>query len=205
MPGGGTLSLANGYHPLPPGKIAAVVTYLEMREKPVTVAAPALAGLEVLHRPKPGIDWYKELFRAVGEDWLWFSRLSMSDDMLTAIIHDPLVEVHVLKLGAREIGFLELDFRTERVCELAYFGLTADAIGTGAGQHLMQFAVKRAWTALPIIERFHVHTCTLDHPAAVRFYQRSGFTPYARAIEIADDPRLDGRLPRGAAGWLPLL
>jgi hypothetical protein len=34
---------------------------------------------------------------------------------------------------------------------------------------------------------------------------RSGFTPYRRAIEVADDPRLFGFLPREAAPHIPLL
>jgi GNAT superfamily N-acetyltransferase len=197
--------LANGYHPLPPGKMAAVVTYLEMLERPVPSASATAAGLDVVHVRNPGLDWYKKLFRAVGEDWLWFSRLSMADEALGAIIHDPLVEVHVLKQGSAEVGLLELDFRTHTSCELAYFGLTAEAIGTGAAQHLMQFAIDRVWNGPHTVQRLHVHTCTLDHPRAVSFYHRCGFQPYARAIEIADDPRLDGRLPRNAASWLPLL
>jgi GNAT superfamily N-acetyltransferase len=199
------MTFANGYHSLPPGKIAAVVTYLEMREKPTALVLPKVAGCDVRLVQKPELDWYKQLFRAVGENWLWFSRLSMDDDSLREIIHNPLVEVHVLMRGLMEIGFMELDFRAGKDCELAYFGLTSDAIGTGAGQHLMQFAIERAWNRAPTIQRFHVHTCTLDHPRAVGFYQRCGFQPYARAIEIADDPRLDGRLPRQAASWLPLL
>ncbi len=32
-----------------------------------------------------------------------------------------------------------------------------------------------------------------------------GFTAYGRAVEIADDPRLDGRLPENSASWLPLI
>ena len=36
----------------------------------------------------------------------------MPDAALAAIIHDPLVEVYVLKSGADEAGLLELDFRT---------------------------------------------------------------------------------------------
>jgi GNAT superfamily N-acetyltransferase len=199
------MALGNGYHPLPPGKIAAVVTYLEMLQQPTPLSLTKVAGLEVRLVPMPALDWYKQLFRAVGEDWLWFSRLSMDDDALSMIIHHPMVEVYVLKRGSAEIGLLELDFRTGKDCELAYFGLTSDAIGTGSGQHLMQFAIDRVWTGPRTIQRFHVHTCTLDHPRAVSFYQRCGFRPYARAIEIADDPRLDGRLRKDAASWLPLL
>ena len=55
------------------------------------------------------------------------------------------------------------------------------------------------------VERFWVHSCTLDSPAALAFYVRSGFTPYGREIEIFADPRLAGILPREAAPHVPLL
>ena len=55
------------------------------------------------------------------------------------------------------------------------------------------------------IRRFWVHTCTLDHPAALAFYQRSGFRPFRRTIEIEDDPRTSGILPRTAAPHAPYL
>jgi hypothetical protein len=55
------------------------------------------------------------------------------------------------------------------------------------------------------VSRVWVHTCTSDHPAALAFYQRSGFRPVRRQIEIADDPRLDGSAPRGAAKHVPII
>jgi GNAT superfamily N-acetyltransferase len=76
-------------------------------------------------------------------------------------------------------------------------------IGKGAGRLLMNEAIRRAF-ARPA-QRFFVHTCTLDSPGALTFYMRSGFTPYRRAIEVADDPRLHGFLPREAAPHIPLL
>ena len=60
---------------------------------------------------RPDARWFRALFRRVGEDWIWYSRLAMSDAELAAIIHDPQVEVFVLKSGAEEAGLLELDFR----------------------------------------------------------------------------------------------
>jgi len=40
--------------------------------------------------------------------------------------------------------------------------------------------------------RVWLDTCSFDHPLALPFYQRSGFVPFRRQIEIAEDPRLDG-------------
>ena len=50
-----------------------------------------------------------------------------------------------------------------------------------------------------------VHTCTLDHPGALGFYRRNGFTPFARAIETFADPRLIDVLPRDTAPQTPLI
>ena len=90
----------------------------------------------------------------------------MADDALDAILRDPSVEVHVLRSMAKAIGLLELDFREEGACELAFFGLVADAIGTGAGRALMDEAIDRAW-ARPI-ERFwvaYLHASTMPAPS----------------------------------------
>jgi len=54
------------------------------------------------------------------------------------------------------------------------------------------------------IDRFHVHTCTLDHPQALGFYIKNGFTPIRQQIEIFDDPRLTGHLPETAGPRTPI-
>lgn len=195
----------DGYHRLPPGKIAAVVTYLEMTERPQAVPVDMPPGLSLTRVGSIDTTRYRDLFRRIGQDWLWFSRLSLSDAALSDNLHDPQTDVLVLSRGGVDVGLLELDFRKPPECELAFLGLTADAIGTGAGRFLIDAAITRAFAHTPAISRLFVHTCTLDHPGALTFYRRAGFRPYARAVEIADDPRLDGRLPRGAAAWLPVL
>ena len=195
--------IADGYLDVPPGTIASVVTSLEMRERPPVAAERALPGVELRAVPKPEAAWYRDLYRRVGEEWLWFSRLRMPVGELEAVIHDPDVEVYAVSVRGADEGLLELDFRTRDVCELAFFGLTAAARGMGAGRWLMNRAVERAW-ARPV-SRLWVHTCTLDHPQALAFYQRSGFVPVRRQIEIADDPRVLGVLDRQAAPQIPLV
>jgi GNAT superfamily N-acetyltransferase len=192
----------NGYTDLPPQKIATVVTYLEMRVRP-RLRRTSRPGEWSLLRVNQDRDRYRALFRAVGEPWLWFSRMVMSDEVLAGILGSPGVQAFALHDGMRDIGLLELDFRQGDECELAYFGVIPEVIGQGAGRYLMNEAIRRAF-ARPI-RRFFVHTCSLDHPAALPFYIRSGFTAYMRAIEVADDPRLNGYLPSGAAPQIPLL
>ncbi len=153
--------------------------------------------------PSPDLDWFRDLYRRVGEEWLWFSRLQMADAELAAIVRSPMVEVHALVHEGRDEGLLELDFREAGQCELAFFGVTAGLIGGGAGRWLMNRALELAWSRP--VSRVWVHTCTLDHPSALAFYQRSGFRPFRRQVEIADDPRLDGTSPRAAAKHVPMI
>jgi GNAT superfamily N-acetyltransferase len=190
------------YDPLPNSELAAVVTYLEMRERPQTEVPPSTLDLQPI--PNPTADRYRELFRLVGAPWLWFSRLVLDDDKLGAIIGDPQVELYVALDGnGRDIGMLELDFREEGQCELAFVGLVPDLSGLGHGRWLLAEAVDRAWR--DGIDRVHVHTCSLDHPAALSAYRRAGFTAYKRAVERFPDPRLLGILPKESAPQVPLL
>ncbi|MCF2870177.1 GNAT family N-acetyltransferase [Octadecabacter sp. G9-8] len=188
---------------VPQGQIAAIVTHLQMFERPAPREIPEVDAELMAHR-KPDLEWYRDLFMRVGgQDWMWFSRLGMADDELRAILHDAAVQIFSVRVNGRDVGVLELDFRTAGECELGYFGLTPAMVGTGAGRWLMEHALDRAW-AEPIT-RFHVHTCTLDSPQALPFYVRSGFTAYARQVEIADDPRKIGVLPADSAPQLPIL
>jgi len=194
--------LPDGYSDVPAGKIAAVVTHLEMTSPPARRDDPP-GNWSLRKVDTPALDWYRDLFRRVGEDWLWFSRARMSDADLAAIINAPDIEIYALAVDGRDEGLLELDFRQPGQCELVYFGVIARLIGTGAARFLMNRALQRAWSNG--VRRVWVHTCTFDHPSAVAFYQRSGFRPFRRQIEIADDPRLDGTAPRDAARHVPII
>lgn len=188
---------------VPPGKIAAVVTCLEMSAPPTLRPEKALVDAQLVAVSVPALDWYRGLYRRVGQHWLWFSRLALPDASLRVILADPQVSIYAVRLGADDIGLLELDARTAGEVELAFFGLAPDFTGQGLGRWLMNHALKLAWAPKP--QRVWVHTCTLDDPRALDFYMRSGFRPYARQIEIADDPRILGLLPRDVAPHVPLI
>ncbi|MBR0869960.1 GNAT family N-acetyltransferase [Bradyrhizobium tropiciagri] len=194
--------LPDGYSDVPTGKIAAVVTHLEMTAPPPRRDDPP--GAWRLRRvEQPALAWYRDLYRRVGEEWLWFTRTRLTDAALAAVIRAPGIEVYALVVDGRDEGLLELDFRESGHCELVYFGVTANFIGTGAARFLMNRALELAWRSG--VQRVWVHTCTFDHPAAVAFYQRSGFRPFRRQIEVADDPRRDGTAPRDVARHVPVI
>jgi GNAT superfamily N-acetyltransferase len=190
------------YHPLADNELAAVVTYLEMRSPPEPEMPDSPLSLKRVEVPQP--EHYRELFRLVGAPWLWFSRLILDDAHLASIIQHPRVELYsVLDENGREAGMVELDFREAGECELAFVGLVPELSGKGHGRWLLAQAVGHAWREG--VDRVHVHTCSLDHPAALPAYRRAGFTPYKRAIERFPDPRLLGILPKSCAPQIPLL
>lgn len=194
--------ISDGLHDVPPGKVAMIVTHLEMTEKPDLRPATLPEGVS-LRAVEATTDWFRDVFHRVGSlDWLWYGRLQLDDTGLNEIICDPLVTHHTLSRDGRDEALLELDFRQAGACELSYFGLTSNLIGTGSGRFLMNQAIMLAWQRP--IRRFHVHTCTIDSPQALAFYRRSGFTPIRQQVEIDDDPRLSGLLPVGAAPNTPI-
>jgi GNAT superfamily N-acetyltransferase len=194
--------LPDGYSDVPAGKIAAVVTHLEMTDRPAL--APGPEGTWTLRRvAHPGLDWFRGLYRRIGEEWPWFSRIRMSDLDLAAKIHSPLVEVYALVDQGCDEGLLELDFRQSAACEIVMFGVTSKLIGSGAGRWLMNRALERAWSQA--VTRVWLHTCSFDHPGALAFHQRCGFRPFRRQIEVSADPRLDGTAPRHVASHVPIV
>ena len=198
------MRLEEGNHDVPDGMLAMVVTHLEMRARVAPRPVPAPEGVALRLVETAEVDWYRALFRRIGaEAWLWFARLRMETEELAAILHHRDVELFVVERAGEPLGMAELDFRVDGACELVYFGLAAPLIGGGVGRWLMNHVIARAW-ARPI-SRFHLQTCTLDHPGALDFYQRSGFLPYRRQVEIAPDPRLVGELPESAGAHIPII
>ena len=183
---------------VPAGMVAAVVTYLEMSRKPESEPVPASdLRLEAWTFVDPAR--YRALFRRVGSHWLWFSRLAMDD----ATLRGAVAEVRsVIDEAGDDVGLLELDFRTHGECLIRFLGLAPELAGRGHGKWLFAETLRLAWREG--VSRVRVHTCSLDHPAALPSYLAAGFRPYARAFESFPDPRLAGLLPRDAAAQIPI-
>jgi GNAT superfamily N-acetyltransferase len=188
---------------VPKGELATVVTSLEMTQRPRPAPLPA-SPLRLARWENQTIEKYRTLFRRVGGPWLWFSRLIMSDSELAAIIHDSNVTIYaILDPIGIEVGIIELDFRMAGECEISFFGLVPELGRQGHGRWLMAQTLMLAWRK--DVTRVWLHTCTLDAPSALPFYLKSGFAPYATAVESFPDPRVIGILPRDAAPQIPLL
>ena len=189
--------------PVDDGDLATIVTTLEMTRRPPLRPLPA-SPLRLVRWATPEPEKYRTLFRRVGGPWLWYSRLAMDDAALSAIVHDAGVEVYaVTDRAGIEVGLLELDLRHAGACELSYFGLVPELAGRGHGGWLMAEAMARCWR--PGVTRVWVHTCTLDHPAALGFYRKQGFVAVKRTIETFPDPRRLGLLPVEMGAHIPYL
>jgi GNAT superfamily N-acetyltransferase len=159
--------------------VGVVVRYLEMRvPSHQSVAAPR-DGLTILHVRTPSVPYYRFLYDAVGKEYHWLSRRKLSDTELASVIQSPRNELHVLHVDGSPAGFAELDRRQAEEVELVQFGLTDDFIGQGLGKWFLQWTIDTAWSYQP--KRFWLHTCTLDHPAALSLYRKAGFVQFKQA------------------------
>lgn len=113
----------------------------------------------------------------------------MDDEELRQIIENEDIEIFVLYVNGVPAGYAELDRRISYEIELAYFGLMPEFIGKGFGKYLLHWIVKKAWEYDP--QRLWLHTCELDHEAALPNYLKTGFQIYTTMIiqqELPEKP-----------------
>ena len=188
---------------VPPGEVAAIVTTLEMRDRPPARPLPDNA-LRLVRWAQPEPAKYRALFERVGAPWLWYSRLAMDDTALRAAIQRTETQVHaVIDRAGIEVGLLEFTHPAPDWCCLDYLALVPELTGKGHGRWLMGLAMAMMWR--PGVAMVRVNTGSLDHPGALSFYRRQGFVPVLRTVETFPDPRLSGLLPEAAALQIPII
>lgn len=151
-------------------------TYLEMTSpddlRPVALAEP-VPRIERLENCSVAL--FRSLYREVGEAYRWTDRLRWSDDTIREHLAIPGVSLWLMSWEDVTAGYFELREHADGSAEIAYFGLLPDFIGRGWGKYLLSRAVQIAWELGP--NRVWLHTCTLDHPAALPNYLKRGFQP----------------------------
>ena len=163
-------------------------TYLELPTsecfRPAFGDFPDVA-VERVARPTPAL--YRHCYRTVGAAFHWRDRWDWTDDEIAYHLAQPDISLYVARRGRVDVGWYELRREPDDgSIEIAYFGLFPDAIGRGLGKHLLSCAVRDAWGAGA--KRVWLHTCTLDHPAALPNYVARGFTPYrTETYEVDSD------------------
>jgi GNAT superfamily N-acetyltransferase len=153
-------------------RVEVTVYYLEMHAPFHPMPPEPQASRTVLHIENPSVSYYRFLYNAVGQNYHWLSRRQLSDTALADVIQDPCNELYVLHVKGSPAGFAELDCHKPDDIELVQFGLIADFIGQGLGKWFLQWTLNHIGSYQP--NRFWLHTCSLDHPAALPTYQKAG-------------------------------
>jgi len=149
-------------------------TYLELVDR---TAAPPVAGLSVIQVDRPEPPAYRRWYREVGEAYRWTDRAGWTDAEIAAHLARSDSSFYLASAGGREAGWYELRrVPGDGSVEIVYFGLFPHAVGQGLGRALLERAVADAWRLGAT--RIWVHTCTLDHPAALPNYLGRGFTVF---------------------------
>ena len=167
--------------------VQVVRTYLEMRAsedlRPVREPedAPRLERIEGC----PG-SFFRYLYAEVGRAYHWTDRLRWSDEQVSAHLANPDVSLWLLSSSGAPAGYFELRRHGDNSVEVTYFGLLPEFVGRGWGGHLLTLAAREAWALRP--ERVWLHTCTLDHPAALPNYLKRGFRPVREETCAAEVP-----------------
>jgi ribosomal protein S18 acetylase RimI-like enzyme len=167
--------------------VEVVRTYLEMtapeqlRPARVPTLAPRLERL----RDCP-ISFFRYLYAEVGRAYNWTDRLGWDDETVRRHLQDPSVSLWLLTWQGAPAGYFELRHGEDGSVEIAYFGLLPEFVGLGWGGHLLTRAVETAWAEQS--SRVWLHTCTLDHPAALPNYLRRGFRPVREEVYTAAVP-----------------
>jgi ribosomal protein S18 acetylase RimI-like enzyme len=130
-------------------------------------------NLEVILEKEPTVDFCKFLYKEVGRDFFWRDRLKWSDqDWLNYISNDSF-KLYILKKNNELAGYYEL-FYDPKIpsMEIPYFGIFKEFFGKGIGGFLLTDAILTSFNQN--INKVWVHTCTLDHPNALKNYLARG-------------------------------
>jgi GNAT superfamily N-acetyltransferase len=156
-------------------------TYLEMlspgdlRPSPPPELEPRIERLEDCP-----VSFFRYLYQEVGRQYQWTDRLGWNEETIRQYLATPGVFIWLMSWRGAPAGYFELRRHDDRSIEIAYFGVLPEFIGRGWGKHLLTCAVRSAWDLGT--QRVWLHTCTLDHPAALPNYLKRGFRPVREEV-----------------------
>ena len=135
---------------------------------------------------KPDFQLNKFFYKQVGKKHRWIDRLSWSDGKWINYISNKNLETYIISESDELVGFFELLYNPElKETEISYFGLLEEFIGKGIGGYALSVAIKKSFEKN--IKRVWLHTCTLDHPNALKNYIARGMTVFKKEnINILD-------------------
>ena len=158
--------------------IETTVTWLKYTDYERENLSVIKSDINIIKKKNITTNLYKRIYRKIGLNYNWISRLKLSEEELKKIIHDKNVDIYFMIIENKIIGFLEIDYRSLKEVKIVHLGIVDSFIGKGYGKKLLKFAIKRSKEI--DIKPLILQTNSLDHPNALIFYQKNGFQVYAR-------------------------
>ncbi|EMD99996.1 GNAT family N-acetyltransferase [Pseudomonas sp. FeN3W] len=159
--------------------------YLEMMSATELRPKPLPAELQIIECEVPQPELNRFLYQLVGKQWEWSDLDTWSIADWQALVEQPCHRTWVAYYKGAIAGYYELHQAADFNVEIRYFGLAPQFLSRGFGGPLLSHAIESAW-AWPETRRAWVHTCTLDHPAALANYQARGFRIFRQETALLD-------------------
>ena len=140
----------------------------------------------LVKKTNPDFQLNKFFYKQVGKKHRWVDRLSWSDEKWIKYISNKNLDTYLITEKEDLVGFFELLYNPElKETEISYFGLLEEYIGKGIGGFALSEAIKKSFEKN--IKRVWLHTCTLDHPNALKNYIARGMKVFRKEnINILD-------------------
>ncbi len=123
----------------------------------------------------------KFFYKQVGKKYQWIDRLTWTNNDWIKYTSNKNLKTYVLKQEDDFVGFFEIIFNTEiNECEIAYLGILEEFFNKGCGGYLLSKAIEKSFDIGA--ERVWVHTCSLDHPNAIKNYISRGMKIFKTEI-----------------------
>tara|TARA_Y100001935_G_scaffold86774_1_gene72021 strand:- start:250 stop:756 length:507 start_codon:yes stop_codon:yes gene_type:complete len=154
--------------------------FLEMQSKNDLIPVECgIFNLKVEEIGKEDPAFCKFLYQKIGEDFHWKDRLFWSVEQWKNYLSSEKLKFYTAYVGDEPAGYYEyLNHSDKGEVELTYFGIFKKFFGKKLGGYLLSHALKNAWSHNP--KRVWVHTCTLDHPNALRNYIARGMNIFKK-------------------------
>ena len=159
--------------------LTADISYLKQLSKPAS-HFPRLDDSYQLNFVKSEIaSKFREFYLTIGEVFLWWEKYDWSVEEFEDYLKPHEYSFYQLMHKNEVIGgvLLQRNFEDDpQKGELSFFGLYPDWTSKKIGFPFLCTACDLAWQES--IKEFYVNTCKLDHPGALKNYQKAGFTIY---------------------------
>ena len=166
--------------------MAKVVTYLEMNDARDLRPGQVVPEL-LLRRVDGALPLVRTVNAQVGAPYGWRSASRTDEEWQELMRCRPLRQYWLITLKDETVGVANVEPQPGGDVEITTFGLLPEYVGRGFGGHALTLAIRQAWDSeamkSPAVSRVWLHTCSSDHPNALRNYQRRGLTVYRVEVE----------------------